>query len=40
MAVQAKMRVKHTTSPVPSLLAQLISAALCFMDQAGVGNVA
>ena len=34
------MPVKHATSPVPSLLAQLNSTVLSLMDRAGVRNVA
>jgi hypothetical protein len=34
------MSVKHATSPVPGLLAQLNSTVLSLMDRAGVGNVA
>jgi hypothetical protein len=34
------MRVKHATSPVPSLLAQLNRTVLGLMDRAGVRTVA
>ncbi len=34
------MPVKHATSPVPGLLAQLNSTVLSLMDRTGVRNVA